>query len=136
MNTNKKLSLGQEKNNLNKQEFDNIKKVDNNDLYGTYYTKKDGGEEIIINNKGVYLDDNKNEIIEAQLENSKAEYNSLNIQFILYFVTTLILIGFVISINASGNLSIFLVIVLLILLFVIFKFLRFNIVNFILNFKI
>ena len=136
MNTNKKLSLGWEKNNLNKQEFDNIKKVDNNDLYGTYYTKKDGGEEIIINNKGVYLDDNKNEIIEAQLENSKGEYNSLNIQFILYFVTTLILIGFVISINASGNLSIFLVIVLLILLFVIFKFLRFNIVNFILNFKI
>lgn len=79
---------------------------------------------------------NSNEIIDAQLENSEKIYNSIHIQFILYFISTLILIAFIFIINSSGNLSIFVVIILLIFLFLIFKFLRFNIINFVSNFKI
>ena len=77
-----------------------------------------------------------NEIVDAQLENSERVYNSVHIQFVLFFIATLILVGFVFIINASGNLSIFVVIILLIVLFLIFKFLRFNIVNFISNFRL
>ena len=57
-------------------------------------------------------------------------------QFILFFVATIILIGMVLLINVSGNLSFFVIIILIIIIFIIFKFLKFNMLNFILNFRI
>lgn len=120
-------------------------------IFGKYFSNFDGEQKIIINQNGVFLvDSNKkkqeteikknqnhlNEIVDAQLENSERVYNSVHVQFVLFFIATLILLGFVFIINASGNLSIFVVIILLIVLFLIFKFLRFNIVNFISNFRL
>ena len=120
-------------------------------IFGNYFSNFNGEQEIIVNHDGVFLvDSNKkkqekeikknqnrlNEIVDAQLENSERVYNSVHIQFVLFFIATLILVGFVFIINASGNLSIFVVIILLIILFLIFKFLRFNIVNFISNFRL
>ena len=77
-----------------------------------------------------------NRLIIDQLNNSKTVYNSVHLQFIFYFIATCILVGFIFIINMSGNLSIFIIILLLIILFLIFKFLRFNIFNFLTNFKI
>ena len=85
--------------------------------------------------KNEYENEYENEIVDAQLENSKKTYNSIYLQFILFLISTLILIFFVFVINSSGNLSIFVVILLLIILFLIFKYLRFNIITFISNFK-
>lgn len=121
-----------------------------NKIFGKNVLNIDGNQEIIINDNGIVLvnndniqekelnrnQDHLNEIIDAQVENSETVYNSVHIQFILFFIATLILVGFVFIINVSGNLSIFVVIILAIVLFLIFKFLRFNIVNFISNFTL
>lgn len=90
---------------------------------------------LIHNNNNHNKDNHNNRLIDDQLNNSKIVYNSVHLQFIFYFIATCILIGFIFIINASGNLSIFIIISLLIVLFLIFTLLKFNIVNFIMNFK-
>lgn len=136
--TNKSLENKQPKdedNNFTKTT--SIKKAKSDTIFGTYFSNVNDGEEIVVNQDGVFLNhDSLNEIVDAQLENSETAYNSIHIQFVLFFIATLILVGFVFIINASGNLSIFVVIILVILLFLIFKFLRFNIINFISNFTL
>ena len=118
-----------------------------NTIFGKYFSNINSDHEFTINNDGVSIRNREkdrinehrrhrlNEIVDAQLDNSETIYSSIHLQFILFFISTLILIGFVFIINASGDLSIFVVILLLLFLFLVFKFLRFNIINFISNFR-
>lgn len=116
-------------------------------IFGKYFSNINSDHEFIINSDGVSVRNREqdrinfhrqhrlNEIVDAQLDNSERIYNSIQLQFVLFFISTLILIGFIFIINMSGDLSIFVVIVLLIFLFLVFIFLRFNIMNFISNFR-
>ncbi len=116
-------------------------------IFGKYFSNINSDHEFIINSDGVSVRNREqdrinfhrqhrlNEIVDAQLDNSERIYNSIQLQFVLFFISTLILIGFIFIINMSGDLSIFVVILLLIFLFLVFRFLRFNIMNFISNFR-
>lgn len=115
-------------------------------IFGKYFSNINSDDEFVINKHGVSIRNNEedkinyhrqhrlNEIVDAQLDNSERVYNSIQLQFVLFFISTLILIGFIFIINISGNLSIFVVILLLIFLLLVFTFLRFNIIRFISNF--
>ena len=83
-----------------------------------------------------YVNSKTNELINQQLDNSEIVYDSVHLQFILYFIASCILIGFIFIINTGGNLSIFFIILLLIVIFCIFKFLKFDLINYIMNLKI
>ena len=96
-------------------------------IFGKYFSNINSDHEFIINSDGVSIRNREedrinfhrqrrlNEIVDAQLDNSERVYNSIQLQFVLFFISTLILIGFIFIINMSGDLSIFVVILLLIL---------------------
>ena len=90
----------------------------------------------LTNNDYVNTNSKTNELINQQLDNSEIVYDSVHLQFILYFIATAILIGFIFIINTGGNLSIFIIILLLLVIFCIFKFLKFDLINYIMNLKI
>lgn len=109
-------------------------------FFSNYFKNDNDTNEIIINDRGInFIESDRtpfNKIEHAQLEYTKKVFDSNRMQFILFFVATIILIGMVLLINVSGNLSFFVIIILIIIIFIIFKFLKFNMLNFILNFRI
>tara|TARA_B100000035_G_C20888920_1_gene504042 strand:- start:308 stop:721 length:414 start_codon:yes stop_codon:yes gene_type:complete len=137
---------------MDKNNFDNFfsnyfSNLENNNLensntsHSTSNTSHSTTNNNLISHQGVLPikhpnHNDRNILINDQLNNSKIVYNSVHLQFILYLIATCILVGIIFIINASGSLSIFIIILLLIVLFLIFKLLKFNIVNFIMNFKI
>ena len=109
-------------------------------FFSNYFKNDNDTNEIIINDKGIYFIESDrtpfNKIEKAQLEYTKKVFDSNRLQFILFFIATFILIGMVLLINVSGNISIFIILILIVILFIIFKFLKFDIVNFISRFRI
>ena len=108
-------------------------------LFNNYFEDEKKKNEIIINDKGINFiqsDNNKfNELEKAQVHYTKKVFNSNRLQLILFFIATIVLIGMILAINASGNLSFVIIIILVIIIFIIFKFLKFDMINYILNFK-
>lgn len=81
-------------------------------------------------------EENNNKTINAQLSNSKKVYDSNKLQVILYIIATLILLGSIVMIYMSNELSVLMVLIFIITILLVIKFLKFNIINFIMNFKI
>jgi len=98
-------------------------------FFSNYFSK-------LKNNDNKDQNKEKNELIESQLDYSKVRYSSVHMQFILYFIATFLLIGFIFIITSSGKLSFYIMLILVIILFIIIKYLNFNIINFIMNFKL
>lgn len=109
-------------------------------FFSNYFKNDNDRTEIVINDKGInFLESDNvkfNEIEQAQIDYTKKVFDSNQLQFFLFFIATIILVGMIILINVTGNISFFIIITLIVIIFIIFKFLKFNIVNFILNFKI